>query len=446
MKTTILLLAMALVLPFQLRAEELKVSLKEAINLALAENHMLKAATYEHVAAEKDVWASRSRYLPRLYLEETAASSNAPTRVFMMKLDEARFTSNDFQIDNLNHPRSRSDFRTALTVEQTLFDMTVGSNVDQAKFEEAARRFALERRREEVAFRVFTAYLEVQRAKAQLAAAENGAATAREHMRLAKVRNEAGVGLKSDELRSRAFLSEMEQQQLAAINDLHLAQLRLALATGSGSGAGLDIAEELKAAELAMGNEDLVKLAMENRQDLKEMEQGVAKAGSGLKTARNAFLPTIYGSATYQMNDQNTPFGRDNDSWMVGATLRWELFDGLRRWNDHGKASALKNSADEYLERYRQEIAYQVTESYLRREEAGKRLEIASNTLLDAEEGHRLVERRFENSISTMVELLDAQTALNRARARLVDNQSNYALATGQLYHAAGIFLKEVMQ
>ncbi len=446
MKTTILLLAMALVLPFQLRAEEMKVSLKEAINLALAENHLLKAATYEHVAAEKDVWASRSRYLPRIYLEETAASSNAPTRVFMMKLDEARFTSNDFLIDNLNHPRARSDFRTALTVEQTLFDMTVGSTVDQAKFEEGARRFALERRREEVAFRVFTAYLEVQKAKAQLAAAENGAATAQEHMRLAKVRNEAGVGLKSDELRSRAFLSEMEQQQLTAINDLRLAHLRLALATGSGAGAGFDIAEELKAAELAMGNEELVRLALANRPDLKEMEQGVAKAGSGLKMARSAFLPTVYGSATYQMNDKNTPFGRDNDSWMVGATLRWELFDGLRRWNDLGKASALKSSADEYLERYRQEIAYQVTESYLRREEAGKCLEMASNTLLDAEEGHRLVERRFENSISTMVELLDAQTALNRARAHLVDNQSNYALATGQLYHAAGIFMKEVMQ
>jgi len=43
-----------------------------------------------------------------------------------------------------------------------------------------------------------------------------------------------------------------------------------------------------------------------------------------------------------------------------------------------------------------------------------------------------------------MVELLDAQSALNQARANLVESDANLMLATGRLYHAAGIFLKEV--
>ena len=44
----------------------------------------------------------------------------------------------------------------------------------------------------------------------------------------------------------------------------------------------------------------------------------------------------------------------------------------------------------------------------------------------------RLIGKRFENSLATMVELLDAETALNRSRALLVENESNYALATGE--------------
>jgi len=43
-----------------------------------------------------------------------------------------------------------------------------------------------------------------------------------------------------------------------------------------------------------------------------------------------------------------------------------------------------------------------------------------------------------------MVELLDAQNALNQARANLVESEANLMLAAGRLYQVAGIFLKEV--
>ncbi|HEX9078190.1 MAG TPA: TolC family protein, partial [Desulfuromonadaceae bacterium] len=103
-------------------------------------------------------------------------------------------------------------------------------------------------------------------------------------------------------------------------------------------------------------------------------------------------------------------------------------------------------SAAEYLEDYRKEVALQVEESRLRREEAAKRVEVARHSAADAEEAVRLVSRRFENSIATFADLLDAQTALNGARARVVENESDYALASASVYFAAGTFLKEVMK
>jgi outer membrane protein TolC len=94
-----------------------------------------------------------------------------------------------------------------------------------------------------------------------------------------------------------------------------------------------------------------------------------------------------------------------------------EMFDGLRRRSEKGKAEALRNAAAEYLENYRKEIAVQVEESRLRREETGKRLEVTRHSVRDSEEVVRLISRRYENSLATFVDLLDAQTALNRARA-----------------------------
>lgn len=446
MKVLTMLLLAALLMPAAAFAESGKVSLKEAINLALARNHLLRGASFERTAAEREVAVSRSRYLPRLRLDETLSASNIPTSVFMMKLNEGRFSQGDFLIDNLNHPAAHGDFLTALTIEQPLFDLSIARGAELAEKDDAGRGFALEGRRQETALSVYSACLEVQRSKAFVGVAAQAVAGAREHERLARVRNEAGVGLKSDELRARTYLAEMEQQSISAQNAWMLATLRLAQVTGGKPGESLEISEELRALPVTLGSDDLARLALENRQDLKVLGTAVDKADAGVRMARQAYFPTVYATAAYQMNDRDIPFGRDNDGWMAGVNLRWELFDGMRRHNELGKARAMKNAADEYRENNRNEVLFQVTEHSLRRDEAAQRLAVARQALLDAEEGVRLIGKRFENSLATMVDLLDAETALNRSRALLVENESDYALATARLYFAAGILMKEVMQ
>jgi outer membrane protein TolC len=445
-KILVLLILMALLLPAVVRADAGSVSLKQAVDLALEKSHLLKSAAAGRSAAARDLSISRSRYLPRVYLDETASASNAPTRTFMMKLDQGRFAQNDFQIDNLNHPSSHGDFRTSFTLEQPLLDFSIGRGVAMAEREDAAASFALERRRQETAFRVFTACLEVQKAHARVTAAEQSEKSANEHLRLARVRVEAGMGLKSDELRARTFLAEAEQRTISARNDLLVARMRLSLTTGGDAGTPLDFDGLAAAPAVTQGYDELLTLALLNRQDLKEAEAGAGKAAAGVGMARSACLPTVYGSATYQMNDRDIPFGRDNDSWLVGASLRWELFDGLRRSNEVGKARAMEQSAAEQLAYLRGEVALQVRESLLRREEAEKRLAVARSSVADSEEGVRLISRRYENSLATMAELLDAETALNQARSRLIENENNLVLATGRLYEAAGLFLKEVVR
>ena len=98
------------------------------------------------------------------------------------------------------------------------------------------------------------------------------------------------------------------------------------------------------------------------------------------------------------------------------------------------------------LESATKDIKYQLKESYVRRDEAGKHLEVARNAVQDAEETVRLLTRRYENSLATLVELLDAQTALNQARANLVDTEAGYALAGGQVYYMTGTFVKEILK
>ncbi|MEA5115348.1 MAG: TolC family protein [Geobacteraceae bacterium] len=446
MKTLRLIIAVSLVFPSLIYAREGTVTVKEAITLALGRNNLLKAAEQQKYAAEHGAASSRSRYFPRIFLDENFSASNAPTRVFMMKLDQGRFSQNDFVISNLNNPSADTDFRTAFTLEQPVFDLSIFYGTEAAQKEAEEKGFALEMRREEVGFRVFAAYLEVQKARAMLAAAERAVSDAREHLRLARVRGKAGTGLKSDELRAGAFLAETEQQEITAKNDLILAGMRLALATGAKEGESLDISETVSGLTLDGENLDFMTVALQNRKDLREMEKTVEKAGVGVKMAASAFFPTLYATATYQMNDRDVPFGRSNDAWIAGVNLRWELFDGMRRFEERARSRALESSGREYLEQQAKEVTFQVRESLLRREEAGKRLAVAKAACLDAEEGVRLISKRFANSLAILVEVLDAQTSLNRARASVVEHETGYALATARVWFSAGIFLREAMK
>jgi outer membrane protein TolC len=83
-----------------------------------------------------------------------------------------------------------------------------------------------------------------------------------------------------------------------------------------------------------------------------------------------------------------------------------------------------------------------VQESWLRRGEARASLKIADEALGVAEEGQRLVRLRYENSLATMVALLDSQAALNRARSERTRSAADLATAVAELHFSSGLLLE----
>ncbi len=427
-------------------AEMLKLSIRDAISMALENNSQIKAARFTSQAASQGIQSANSRYFPAVSFEETFAVSNSPTNTFMMKLDEGRFTENDFQISNLNNPSAQHDFKTALSVQQPLFVPSLSVLKEMAVKDAEKSELELEAARQGIAFQVFFTYLDVQKADAQLKAADKAVADARENMRLATVRTSAGVGLRSDELRSRTHLSMVEQQQISANNNLTLARMKLAMLIGIPEENNYEVSGLLDSVAVPAMSDQVVSEALLNRVEIKQSHVGLEKSAAALRLARSEYLPTVGAFASYQLNAKDAPFTADNDSWMAGVSLKWNVFDGFRRGSERKRAVSGQSASREMLESTTKDVRYQLKESYLRREEAGKRLEVTRHAVLDAEETVRLLTKRYENSLATMVELLDAQTALNQTRANLVETEAGYALAGGRVYYMTGTFVKEMQK
>lgn len=427
-------------------AETLKLSVRDAIRTALENNSRIKAARFTSQAAAQAITSATARYLPAVAFEETLTVSNAPTNVFMMKLDEGRFTQNDFQIDTLNNPSVSHDFKTALSIQQPLFVPSFSPLKEMAVKEAHKSELELEAVRQNTAFQVFRTYLEVQKADARLTAADKGVADARENMRLAGVRASAGVGLKSDELRSRTHLSLVEQQQISTQNNLTLARMKLGMLIGLPEESEYEITGLSDRIEVPAMTGPAFREALENRTEIKQAQTDLEKSNAALKLARSEFLPTVGAFASYQMNAKDAPFSSDNDAWSAGVSLKWNLFDGFRRYSERTRALESQSAAREMLAASTKDVRYQLKESYIRRDEAAKRREVVGHALKDAEETVRLLTRRYENSLATMVELLDAQTALNQVRADLAEAEAGYALAGGYVYYMTGTFVKELLK
>lgn len=427
-------------------AEALTLSLRDAMSMALDNNSRIKAARFSSNAARQGVESAHSRYLPAVSLEETLVASNSPVNTFMMKLDEGRFAATDFAINNLNNPSAQHDFKTVLAVQQPLFVPSLAPLKELAVKDAEKSELGLEAARQDTAFQVFYTYLEVQKADAQLKAADKAVADARENMRLATVRTSAGVGLKSDELRSRTHLSMVEQQHISIRNNLVLAKMKLALLIGLPESKLYEISGFQENIAVPAMSDTVISEALDTRVELKQSHVDLGKSNAALKLAKSEYLPTVGAFASYQLNAQDVPFTADNSAWTAGVSLKWQLFDGFRTNSERKRALAGQAAAREMLESATKDVRYQLKESYIRRDEAGKRLEVARHALQDAEETVRLLTKRYENSLATLVELLDAQTALNQSRANLVETEAGYALAGGRVYYVTGTFVKEMLK
>lgn len=440
MKGKVFLFLILLLIPAVSSAGEPVFTLKEAIEAALRDNHSLKAVSASVEASGEDVGRARSYLLPRLTFEERFSRTTNPTYAFMSKLNQERFAASDFAITSLNDPDETDDFQTSVSFEQALFSEKARIGLKMAKEEASAQRESLKRKREEVALDTIKAFLDITTAREFVDVAKKGLEDAKVHERLAETRFNADMGLYSDVLRAKTYAAESAQRLVSAEKNLKLAKRGLGLLLGLESGA--DIGGEVT--ELKVAPLDQYSASALERSDLRAMRIRKSNAENNLSLARSEYLPMVGVGGAYYMNDHETPFGSEGTSWQAAAFLRWNIFDGGLREHEASKARLQAIEAAEHLNGMKKAVQFRVYEAYLAHEEAMKNTELAEASLKAAEEGTRLVRIRYENSLSPFVDLLDAELALEAARAGLVMRKNELKTAQAALSFEGGTILKDL--
>lgn len=129
--------------------------------------------------------------------------------------------------------------------------------------------------------------------------------------------------------------------------------------------------------------------------------------------------------------------------WSVGFTVNLNLFDGLRTQALTSEARANYRLAEERQAQTREAVAVEVEQAYRNLERAKTQIEARRRTIEQADRALRLAEIRFEEGISTQLEVSDTRLQLQRARLNHVQSVYDYHIARIDLERAAGLILEQ---
>ncbi|RMH08053.1 MAG: TolC family protein [Aquificota bacterium] len=414
-------------------AQEL--SLESAIRLALENSPLIKASKRELKAQELEVRSAEGMLFPRLKLEETFTRTDIPAYAFMSKLNQERIGPQDFDPRRLNNPSSVNNFETKLSLEVPIWmGGKVQSAIKLAKHEYRALSFQDKRREEEVIKEVYNAYINAVYAKASIEVAKQAVRDAQEHLRLAENMHKVGMALLSDVLRAKVYLSKAEENLQKAQRGYETAKKGLELVIGKPLGE-FDVVDFGYCPTVE--REPYLQKAVQ-RSDIKALEERLKLLEESYRFVLSENLPQVYAFANYNLYSKNTPFGGDGGGYMVGLGISWSIDTGLSTLRKAQANLERKKALQEQLKFLKDKALFEVEKAYREYLNSIDELRSAESRVKASEEVVRVMELRYRNGLARIVDLLDAQTELDKARLERVQAIKNCHSAYVELLFASG--------
>ena len=413
-------------------------TLQEAIAAAVANNPEMTAAEFRLEAAQSRVRQAKSGYFPQLTFSETFNQTNNPVGAFGTKLNQGVITQQDFAPEALNDPDAINNFITAFNLEWSLYDggqTMIGTK--QAEQDMAGSDFYLQRTRQQVIARTARAYVGLLLAEKSVVVIQEALASGRANLSMVESRFRSGFVVKSDLLRAQVRIAELEQELLTAESGVDIAQAQLAGAMGAEGDRRYQPVNALENCRAIENDRQFwIEQAMGGRPDLQQIRIQETIAEKEIDKTRAAHMPDVNLFGTYEINSED--FSETADNYTVGAMFRLNLYSGHRISAQTAEARAVRRQMQAMRRAMELRVRVETEQAYLEARSAWQRIAVAEKAVAQAEEGLRIVKNRYNNGLLTIVDLLDVEVTLQRARTRLFQSLHDYKVARIRLTLAAG--------
>ena len=387
----------------------MRLTLAEAQQQAIQNNPAFSAARYTAAAAAQVPAEYHAAYSPSFSGSVTGVGADNGSRL---------------AAGGLNNPVVYNRLGTGLAVNQMITDFgRTGNLVEMAKLRAQAQDQTAETTRAQILLATSRAYFAVLRAHAVLKVAQQTIEARQLVVDHVGALAESKLKSTLDVSFANVNLSEARLLQVQAQNDLKAAEADLATAMGLPREAAFDLQEESLPPILPDRIDDLLRTAIANRPELRDLRLQESAAERFVKAEHALFFPSvgIVGSAGFAPVAYDTVPGRYG---AVGVNLSIPIFNGglfkARQTEADLKAKAVAQNVTDLENR----VARDVRVAWLNANAAYDRMGLTKQLLDNAQQSLDLAQTRYDAGLGSIVELSQAQ--LNLTTAQIANSSATY--------------------
>lgn len=393
-------------------------SLEDAVRIGLQQNPAIRAALEGRHASEARVPQAQSFFYPRV------DANGSYQRVRTLSSVYTRFSEDNSYAGTLSATQKIWDFgKTSSLVDSARADLQVNTE-------------EVERVRNLVALNVKTAYFLQVESYRLVQVAQATLDRANLNLRSAQGRFEVGTVPKSDVTRAEVDVANARVGLIRARNGVRIAETTLKNAMGVETDFPLQVMREWSPDTYQVDQAQLLKEAFVIRPELKQARGRVEGFDALLLNAKRQYFPDFNGNGSGTRSDIDFP--PERNTWQLGLTLSWNLFDGFFKGSKIKEATANLQAARANLNTLELQVRLEVDQAYLNLVEATERIEAAAKSVESAQENLRLAQGRYDAGVGTILDLTDAQVALTNAEVQHVQAVGDQKITKARLDNAVG--------
>ncbi len=391
------------------------VTVDEAVRRALANNYDLLTTRENILSAEGRRNQAKQQYLPGISANGSYRKNFDGTFAFA---DPNRFSTN-------------------YALRQNLIDLQALRSIRATGHGLEATRLDYTQARADLVLATREQFYALYRAQLLAAVADSALVVSQQDLRRVQSLFELGMVAKGDVLKGQVRLSQSQLDVISNRNLIVIERGRLARIMGQTPNDDLVAGGDVSTTPAVIDSAGVFEEAVRNRSDLKAAEANRRAAAASLGAAKAGYYPRLSGALSYNQSGEDPFQGFRSRSGSL--SLNFPLFESL--WGTKGdiqQRRASRNQAEYALEQARLTIAVEVRQTISNARQANEGLLVAQDQVISAEEDLKLSQEKYNVGAGTILELIDAQVALQRARSNFVQGLTQVRTAEASLERVRG--------
>ena len=405
----------------------LKLTLKDAVALALKQNPQVILANLAVSQSEQDRLLARSALLP----QANGTLSEAVNRLNIQAAIGLSFPG------LAQHVGPFEVFQTGVAMNAPIFDLTLWRRYKSSQMGIDSRRAQETGAREESVMLVVSQYLGCQRAAADVGAAQSRADLAQAVYDQSADLQKNGVGTGIDTLRANVQLQNEKQRVIMAQTQLQTSIYALSRLLNVDPRRPVEITDQVSFFDTPdISVDQSLDKAYATRPELRALHIEQERAALDSRTAGDQRLPKLSFSG-FWLQQGLTP-GTIIPAYQYEGSLVFPLFTGGRIQADRAKAGLAIRQLEQQEQDLRNRIALQVKTAVAQVDAARNEVTVANLGIQLAREEVTQARDRFQAGVANNIEVITAQDELARANDNQIGALYRYNQARADLAHAMG--------